>query len=82
MVMQYFTSYISVLTGVEKMVHFTGASLGFIIALCIWYIFGVPRFKDPLILTYKKNSKIINKILGNTELKNMCFKTCWAGTVT
>ena len=68
--------------GADKLLHFTGASIGLTIGISSLFLFGVPRFKDPLILTYKKNSKIINKILDNTDLKNMTFTTCWAGTVT
>lgn len=50
--------------------------------LLVFYIFGVPRVADKLELTFKSDSKIINKVLDGTRLRSLEFKTCIAGTFT
>jgi hypothetical protein len=47
----------------------------------IYYLFGVPRVSSKLNLYYKKDSEIVSKILTNTDLGSLTFKTCIAGTV-
>ena len=47
----------------------------------IYYIFGVPRVSSKLNLYYKKDSEVVAKILANTDLGSLTFKTCIAGTV-
>ena len=61
--------------------HYTGIGLGLTVATLIAFFFGVPYVKDPLILTYKKDSAKLNKILDNTNLRNLVFTTCYAGTI-
>jgi phage-related holin len=47
----------------------------------IYYLFGVPRVSDRVNLIYKKDSELARRILANTELGNLTFKTCLAGTI-
>jgi len=66
----------------ERLLYYTGIGLGIGAVSAIVFLFGVPRIKDPLVLTYKKDSRILNKILDNTNLRNLTFTTCYAGTVS
>ena len=50
--------------------------------ILIIYMFGVPRVADKLSLTFKSDSKILNKVLDGTNLRQLEFKTCIAGTFT
>lgn len=65
-----------------KFLYYAGITMGVGALTVFGYIFGVPRVKDPLILTFKEDSKIMNKLLKNTKLGSMVFTTCIAGTVS
>mmetsp|Transcript_17731 Transcript_17731/g.30014 ORF Transcript_17731/g.30014 Transcript_17731/m.30014 type:complete len:121 (+) Transcript_17731:12-374(+) len=53
-----------------------GASLSLFL-----YLFGVPQVRDPLLFYYKADSSKVKKVIEGTQLKNMAFTTCLAGTV-
>jgi len=66
----------------EKILYYSGIGVATCAISTILYLFGVPKVVDPLQLTYKKDSKLMNKVLENTNLRNLSFTTCYAGTVS
>ena len=66
----------------DKLLYYTGISLGVGVTAIIAFLFGVPYFKDPLVLKYKKDSEKMKKVLESTNLKSLVFTTCWAGTIS
>ena len=57
-------------------------SIGLSAIALTYFFFGVPRVKDKLTLTYKKDSIILNKIIEFSKLSDLTFKTCYAGTIS
>lgn len=53
-----------------------GATLG-----GIYYLFGVPKVNDKLNLIYNPDSALLNQVITHTDLGNLTFKTCLAGTI-
>ena len=51
-------------------------------ASTIYYLFGVRKVSDKLSLTFKKDSVLLLKVLKETNLETMEFKTCLAGTIS
>ena len=49
-------------------------------SVLIYIILGVPLFKDPLRVTFKKDSRHAQDIIEKTRLSTMVFTTCLAGT--
>ena len=68
------------LNKMENILYYSAWTSGLIALSIIGFLFGVPRIKDPLILTFKRDSKILNKVIANTKLGTMHFTTCYAGT--
>lgn len=64
---QYFESFLKVLIPL---------AIGL---LLLYLVLGVNRFQDHLTLEYRKDSEKLNKLAEKTRLRNMVFKTCWAG---
>ena len=66
----------------DNLLYYTGIGLAVGAMGGIGFLFGVPYFKDPLVLHYKKDSSKMKKVLDNSNLKSLAFTTCWAGTIS
>lgn len=55
----------------DKMWQYMGMGLGVGAVSFIYFYFGVHMFTDKIQLAFKKDSKLMNKIIENTNIKNL-----------
>jgi hypothetical protein len=46
----------------------------------VYFLCNASRVEDKLMIEYKKDSKLMNKILKNTNLRKLSYRPCIAGT--